>query len=95
MSSSTSFTLQTLDGGENNQTRSEAGEEADSDIEYTVGLATGVPTSFISVGKDYTDGALDGFLDVTNFVLGETNPPHVLTTSYGQNENVISPKLAK
>ena len=65
------------------------------DIQYTVGLATGVPTIFISVGEDFQDGDLEGFLDIINFLLAEDTPPQVLTTSYGQNENTISRNLAK
>ncbi len=60
-----------------------------------MGIATGVPVVFISVGERFQDGALEGFLDIINFLLGESNPPHVLTTSYGQNENTISRALAK
>jgi hypothetical protein len=48
MSSSVSFTLQTADGGQNSQTLSRAGIEADLDIQYTVGVGTGVKTVFIS-----------------------------------------------
>ncbi|CAL1707451.1 unnamed protein product [Somion occarium] len=94
LSPSTTFTLQTLDGGTNSQTRSQAGIEADLDIQYTIGVATGVPTVFISVGERFQDGGLEGFLDIINFLNGESNPPHVLTTSYGQNENTISSTLA-
>ncbi|KAL5512352.1 hypothetical protein ACEPAG_3344 [Sanghuangporus baumii] len=90
----TTFTLQTLDGGQNPQSANEAGVEANLDIQYTVGVASGVPTNFISVGEQFRDGALEGFLDIINFLLGESNPPHVLTTSYGQNENTISSNLA-
>ncbi|OSD03928.1 family S53 protease [Trametes coccinea BRFM310] len=91
---STTFTLQTLDGGQNPQNPSEAGVEANLDIQYTVGVASEVPTVFISVGNDFNDGALEGFLDIINFLLGENAPPQVLTTSYGQNENTISRNLA-
>ncbi|THH32196.1 hypothetical protein EUX98_g1969 [Antrodiella citrinella] len=94
MSSSTTFTLQTLDGGSNPQSPRQASDEANLDIQYTVGLATGVPTTFISVGENTQDGDLEGFLDIINFLLGESNPPNVLTTSYGQNENTISSTLA-
>lgn len=90
----TTFSLQTLDGGSNPQSANEAGVEANLDIQYTVGVASGVPTTFISVGERFQDGALEGFLDIINFLLGESNPPHVLTTSYGQNENTISSNLA-
>lgn len=89
----TTFGLEGLDGGLD--TQSSPGIEADLDIQYTVGLATNVPTIFISVGDNFQDGALDGFLDIINFLLAQSNPPHVLTTSYGQNENSISQSLAK
>ncbi|PIL33245.1 hypothetical protein GSI_04695 [Ganoderma sinense ZZ0214-1] len=94
MSSNTTFTLQTLDGGSNSQTHI-PGFEANLDIQYTVGIATGVPTVFISVGDQYQDGDLDGFLDVINFLLDEDEPPYVLTTSYGQDEHTMSQKLAQ
>ncbi len=64
-------------------------------MEYTLGIASGVPVTFISVGDENQDGELDGFLDVINFLLGETAPPQVLTTSFGQNENTVSRVLAK
>ncbi|KAF8952094.1 family S53 protease-like protein [Flammula alnicola] len=90
----TTFSLQTLDGGSNPQNPIEAGIEANLDIQYTVGLASGVPTTFISVGNNFQDGVLEGFLDIMNSLLADTNPPQVLTTSYGQNENTISRALA-
>ena len=65
------------------------------DIQYTVGVATNVPTTFISVGDNTQDGDLSGFLDIINALLGEASPPQVLTTSYGDNESDISRSLAK
>lgn len=65
------------------------------DVQYTVGIASGVPTIFISVGDNFQDGDLEGFLDIINFLLNETTPPQVLTTSYGENESDISRSLAK
>lgn len=50
------------------------------DIQYTVGLATNVPTTFITVGANTQDGPDDGFLDTINALLNETSPPLVLTT---------------
>ncbi|KJA22321.1 hypothetical protein HYPSUDRAFT_139376 [Hypholoma sublateritium FD-334 SS-4] len=91
---STFFLLQTLDDGENPQTPADAGVEANLDIQYTVGVASGVPITFISVGNDFQDGNLEGFLDIINFLLAMDTPPQVLTTSYGQNENTISAALA-
>ncbi|OSD02191.1 family S53 protease [Trametes coccinea BRFM310] len=94
MSPSTTFTTQTLDDGNNNQDPSEAGLEANLDIQYTVGLATDVPTVFVDVGDDTHDGELIGFLDIINFLLAEDAPPQVLTTSYGQSEFFVSRNLA-
>jgi tripeptidyl-peptidase-1 len=33
-----------------------------------VGVATGVPVTFVSVGEDSQDGDLGGFLDIVNFL---------------------------
>ncbi|KAK0227745.1 family S53 protease-like protein [Armillaria fumosa] len=93
MSSTTTFTLQTLDGGQDPQGANEAGIEANLDIQYTVGIATGVSIVFISVGPASTDG-VDGFLDMTNFLNGEASPPQVLTTSYGFDETDIPASVA-
>ena len=41
--------------------------------------------TFISVGENNSDG-IDGFLDIINTLIKETNRPTVLTTSYGFNE---------
>ncbi|KAF7986027.1 hypothetical protein HWV62_41376 [Athelia sp. TMB] len=83
MSSATTFALTSVDGGTNSQTASNAGVEANLDIQYTVGLATDVPVTFVSVGETYKDGDDQGFLDIINALIGESAPPLVLTTSYG------------
>ncbi|KAJ7684326.1 subtilisin-like protein [Mycena polygramma] len=85
MPSTTSFTLTSVDGGTNSQTLSQSGIEADLDIQYTVGLATGVPVTFVSVGDNTKDGADEGFLDIITAMIAESAPPQVLTTSYGFN----------
>ncbi|KAH9924392.1 peptidase S8/S53 domain-containing protein [Fomitopsis serialis] len=94
MASSTTYTLETLDDGSDPQTSSDAGVEADLDIEYTVGIATGVPVTFISVGETTNDGDLDGFLDTINYLLGQDSPPQVITTSYGDWEPDIDEGMA-
>ncbi|KAF7359983.1 Serine protease S53 [Mycena venus] len=84
------FTVMEIDGGVNTQAQGQAGDEADLDIEMTVGLAGGVPTTFISVGADYTDD-IWGFIDIANSILAAPikTRPTVLTTSYGFNENTV------
>ena len=91
----TTFSLQTIDDGQNPQGPNDAGIEANLDIQYTVGVASGVPVTFISVGDNNNDGPLFGFLDIINFLLSESNPPHVLTTSYGFDETSMSSNVAK
>ncbi|KAI0085901.1 family S53 protease-like protein [Irpex rosettiformis] len=91
--STTAFTLQTLDGGQNPQGNNQAGVEANLDIQYTVGIASGIPTTFISVGANNQDGDLVGSLDMINFLLNESNPPQVLTTSYDVDEPAVSRAL--
>ncbi|KAJ7681586.1 peptidase S8/S53 domain-containing protein [Mycena rosella] len=92
----TTFSLQTIDGGTNDQTLANSGGEAVLDIEYTVGLAGGVPVTFISVGEDNNDGVM-GALDIVTSLLGETDEarPTVLTTSYGFNEEDVTIALSR
>ncbi|CAK5264006.1 unnamed protein product [Mycena citricolor] len=84
--STTTFNLQNINGGSNPQGAGWAGEEANLDMQYTVGLATGVPVTFLSVGEfDF----LTALLDTTTYLQGVSNPPTVMTTSYGMTESVI------
>ncbi|KAJ7180886.1 family S53 protease [Mycena filopes] len=94
VSPATTFSLETLDGGENTQSAKQAGVEANLDIQYTVGVATGVPVAFVSVGEQSQDGDLGGFLDIVTFLSAQKVVPQVMTTSYGENEADISPALA-
>ncbi|KAJ7796702.1 Pro-kumamolisin, activation domain-containing protein [Mycena olivaceomarginata] len=91
----TTFSLQTIDGGTNDQTLANSGSEAVLDIEYTVGLAGGVPVTFIGIGEDNNDGVM-GALDIVTSLLGETDEarPTVLTTSYGVNEEDVTIALS-
>ncbi|KAJ7749422.1 family S53 protease [Mycena metata] len=95
MSSSTTFTLQTLDGGVNTQTRADAGVEANLDTQYTIGVAAGVPVTFISVGESNTDG-VDGFMDIITALINEATGtrPNVLSTSYAFDESDLSRPVA-
>ena len=66
------------------------------DVQYTVGVASKVPTTFISVGENNSDG-VDGFLDIINFLIAKSTAtrPKVLTTSYGFDEPDLTSSLAK
>ncbi|KIJ26919.1 hypothetical protein M422DRAFT_191590 [Sphaerobolus stellatus SS14] len=78
----TTFSVQSVDGGSQNL-----------DIQYTVGVAGGVPVTYISVGSENTDG-IDGFLDIINILIAQTSPPLVLTTSFGFDEPDVPAAIA-
>ncbi|KAI0682339.1 subtilisin-like protein [Cerioporus squamosus] len=59
--------------------------EADLDVQYTVGVASRVPTRFVAVGWRNED-EIFGFMDIIDHLLQLENPPAVLTTSYGYDE---------
>ncbi|KAK7683756.1 hypothetical protein QCA50_013132 [Cerrena zonata] len=94
MPSNTTFAVEMIDGGSNPQGPDKAAAEANLDIQYTVGLATGVPVTFISVGNETADDSL-GFLDVVEHLMNKTSPPQVMSMSYGMGEDWISPALAQ
>ncbi|TFY62562.1 hypothetical protein EVJ58_g3775 [Rhodofomes roseus] len=96
VNSSTGFTIVSLDGGEDPQSSGDAGDEASLDIQYTVGIATNVPVTFITVGGDVNSGdeLANVLIDTANYLLNQTAPPQVITTSYGLDESTISQNLA-
>jgi hypothetical protein len=55
------------------------------------GLASGVPTQFLSVGGFDFPTAL---IDTTTFLDGIANPPAVMTTSYGNTESCFGASVA-
>ncbi|KAJ3732596.1 family S53 protease-like protein [Lentinula guzmanii] len=75
---STTYTLQSVDGGSDPQSGSKAGNEA---------------VTFISVGKDNPDG-IGGFLDIMNNINAQRTLPRVLTTSYGFDERDLTRPIA-
>ncbi|KAF7364427.1 Family S53 protease-like protein [Mycena sanguinolenta] len=87
----TTFTLLTADNGTNPQGPSDAGIEANLDIQYTAGIATSVPLEFLSVGGCDFPTAL---FDTTTFLDGVPNPPSVMTTSYGDTESNFGASVA-
>ncbi|KAJ7781678.1 family S53 protease [Mycena olivaceomarginata] len=87
-------TLKLLDGGSNTQITGFAGVEASLDIDYTVGVASGVPVKFISVGPLNND-TVSGFLDQINALISDPSRPTVLTTSYGADEEDMTLPVAQ
>ncbi|KAJ7159981.1 family S53 protease-like protein [Mycena crocata] len=89
--SNNTFSVLTVDGGINPQGSDHAGGEANLDIQYTAGIATGVPVQYLSVGGNFSATAL---LDTTTFLDGVANPPTVMTTSYGLTEGFFGRSMA-
>ncbi|KAF9004123.1 subtilisin-like protein [Hymenopellis radicata] len=89
-----SFAFQSVDGGINPQDLSRAGLEANLDIQYTIGIATGVPVVFVTVGNRTHDG-VGGFIDAFDFLSAQRRPPQVVTTSYAFNEADLPVTLAR
>ncbi|KAJ7077034.1 peptidase S8/S53 domain-containing protein [Mycena epipterygia] len=90
----TTFTLLTMDNGTNEQGPSEAGVEPNLDIQYTRGVATGVPIQFLSVGRfDFLNFPTD-LLDTITFLDGVLNPPTVMKTYYVDLESNFGASLA-
>ncbi|KAJ7260349.1 hypothetical protein B0H12DRAFT_380900 [Mycena haematopus] len=48
-------------------------------VQYTIGIATGVPVFFVSVGESYQDDDLEGFLDIVNFLSAEDDVSNVMS----------------
>ncbi|KAK7000200.1 family S53 protease-like protein [Favolaschia claudopus] len=89
--SNQTFRTFAIDGGTNPQGPEDGREEGNLDVEYTAGIASGVPLQFLTVGGSDLPTAL---LDTTTFLSGVEDPPTVVTTSYGDNESVFGITLA-
>ncbi|KAH9940472.1 family S53 protease-like protein [Epithele typhae] len=92
LSSQPSFEVTSVDNGVNDET--DPSVEGSLDIQYTVGIATNVPTTFFVVGEN-NDGDVGGFLDLVNTFLAAKTPPTTFTTSFGFPEELISADLAQ
>ncbi|KAJ7930918.1 family S53 protease [Mycena leptocephala] len=76
---------------------SEGNSEVSLDMEYTMGLATDVPVTFLGIGPatatpaDFPSLLLEGF----GVLLNDTNPPQVVSTSYGADESFYTPAVSE
>ncbi|KAI8869506.1 putative protease S8 tripeptidyl peptidase I [Ramicandelaber brevisporus] len=84
LDSKTKFSEQFVDGGRNDQNK--PGIEANLDVQTVIGLASGVPVSFVSGGL----ATMTGFKNVMNYLKDQKEPPSVISFSYGFNENSVS-----
>ena len=69
--------------------------EQNFDIQYTVGLATNVPITYLAT-PDKTRGIiLQDLLDTVNFLLAQEEVPLVLSTSYLFTESDVGAEYAE
>ncbi|KAK7696300.1 hypothetical protein QCA50_000954 [Cerrena zonata] len=92
-----SFALVSVNGGLNSQNLSEAGLEANLDVQFGLGLTFPLPGTFYSTaGRPpfkpdllLPENTNEPYLDWLDFVLSHPNPPQVISTSYGEDEQTI------
>ncbi|KAJ7872047.1 tripeptidyl peptidase A [Mycena leptocephala] len=91
------FQLVTINGGINNQTLSEAGEEANLDTQFAFGLAYPTPGTFWSTGgrppwnpDNHTPiDTNEPYLDWLDYILRSDHIPQTISTSYGDDEQTV------
>ncbi|KAF9057841.1 tripeptidyl peptidase A [Panaeolus papilionaceus] len=87
-------------GGINSQNLSQAGSEANLDVQFAFGLSHPIPATFFSTaGRPPFNASLktptntnEPYLDWLNAVSALDNPPSVVSTSYGDDEQTAVPE---
>jgi len=98
-----SFRVVSINGGENNQTLSEAGPEADLDTQYAFGLTFPTPaTVFTTAGsppfipdQGTPTDTNEPYLDWIDFLLAQDKIPQTISTSYGDDEQSVPLSFAR
>ncbi|KAJ7655471.1 peptidase S8/S53 domain-containing protein [Mycena rosella] len=93
MNPNTTFDLISIDGGINNQLPGGAGIFEGADIQYAIGLTTGVPVTFISTGTLPND-VFTELLDQAQFLISMEHPPQTIVNGYQALESQVSPQFA-
>ncbi|TFK79833.1 tripeptidyl peptidase A [Polyporus arcularius HHB13444] len=92
-----------INGGLNNQTLSEAGAEANLDVQFAFGLTFPTPATFFSTGGrppfkpdiGTPTNTNEPYLDWLDFILSHPNPPQTISTSYADDEQTVPVSFAK
>ncbi|KAF9021533.1 tripeptidyl peptidase A [Hymenopellis radicata] len=93
-----SFELISVKGGINSQNSSEAGVEANLDVQFAFGLTHPIPGTFYSTAGrppiiqapgDTSANTNEPYNDWIEFVLAQDDPPKVISTSYGEPEQTV------
>jgi tripeptidyl-peptidase-1 len=98
-----SFTFQSVNGGTNPQNLSQAGDEADLDVQFAFGLSHPIPATFFSTpgSPPFTPdlktptNTNEPYTDWLDFILAQDKPPLTISTSYGDDEQTVPESFAK
>ncbi|TFK49934.1 tripeptidyl peptidase A [Heliocybe sulcata] len=97
-----SFNYTSVNGGQNSQNLSEAGAEANLDVQFAFGLTHPTPAYFYSTGgqppydpdlKTTTD-TNEPYAEWLDYILSHPNPPQTISTSYGDDEQTVPQSYA-
>ncbi|THG99451.1 hypothetical protein EW026_g2904 [Hermanssonia centrifuga] len=94
-----SFEFVSINGGLNNQTLYDAGNEADLDTQFAFGMSYPIPATFYSTGgrppfipdASTLTNTNEPYLDWLDYILNHPNPPQ--TISYADHEQTVSPNV--
>ncbi|ETW83671.1 serine protease S53 [Heterobasidion irregulare TC 32-1] len=97
------FKVELINGGLDNQTLSAAGAEANLDVQFAYGISFPTPGTFWSTGgrppfKADTDTPTDTnepYTEWLDFVLSHPDLPQTVSTSYGDDEQTVPKSFAK
>ncbi|KAJ7591538.1 tripeptidyl peptidase A [Mycena floridula] len=97
-----SFKFVSVKGGLNNQTLSEAGAEADLDVQFAFGLSFPISSTFFSTAgrppfipdSGTPTDTNEPYLDWLGFILEQEKPPLAISTSYGDDEQTVPKDFA-
>ncbi|KAJ4496871.1 tripeptidyl peptidase A [Lentinula lateritia] len=92
-----------INGGFNNQSAQEAGDEANLDVQFALGLSYPTPGIFYSTGGEPPFNPDQGTESNTNepyakwldYILSQDNPPLTISTSYGDHEQTVPEDYAR
>ncbi|KAF8969346.1 peptidase S8/S53 domain-containing protein [Flammula alnicola] len=97
-----SFTFESVAGGLNSQNLSQAGGEANLDVQFAFGLSHPIPATFFSTAgrppftpdeRTPTD-TNEPYTDWLDFILAQDKPPLTISTSYGDDEQTVPQSFA-
>ncbi|EIW75873.1 tripeptidyl peptidase A [Coniophora puteana RWD-64-598 SS2] len=91
------FTYVSINGGQNLQDPSQAGVEANLDVQYGFGMTYPTPGTFWSTGGEppFTPDEFEPtnsnepYSDWTDYLLNQTNIPQTVSTSYADSEETV------